>query len=110
VKTYKLRILTHAQKELEDIARIHLELVGPASARGITDRIYGALERLTTFPLSGALPKDRQLRGAGYRFVVTGKYLCFYRLIEDTVYVYHIVHGATDYPQLFSDLPETSEI
>lgn len=104
MKRHKLQILTPAQRELEDIARIHLELVGPVSARIITEKIYGALERLMTFPLSGSLPRDRYLREMGYRFVVAGKYLCFYRLIDNDVFVYHIVHGATDYPQLLKDL------
>ena len=30
----------------------------------------------------------------------TGKYLVFYRLLGDTVVIYHIAHGASDYPKL----------
>lgn len=94
-------ILEPAQRELEDIARLHMNLVGPDSARRITDLIYDTLGRLELFPLSGHIPRDRELRRGGYRYVIAGKYICVYRLIADTVYVYHIAHGASNYPSLF---------
>ncbi len=109
MKTYRLEIVTPAQRELEEIARVHLDLVGPVSARKITDQIYGSLERLKTFPMSGSLPRDRYLREAGYRFLISGKYICMYRLIEDTVFVNHIVHGATDYPRLLKTLRDVPD-
>ena len=46
MRTYKLEILTPAQRELEEIALVHLELVGRVSARNITNKILGSLERL----------------------------------------------------------------
>lgn len=94
-------ILEPAQRELEDIARLHMNLVGPDSARKITDIIFDTLERLELFPLSGHIPHDRELRLGGYRYVIAGKYICVYRLIAGTVYVYHIAHGASNYPGLF---------
>jgi len=102
--TYKLTILTPAQRELEEIARVYLELAGADSARRITDQIFDSLERLKTYPLSGSLPRDRWLREAGYRLIISGKYIAAYRLIGDTVFVYHIAHGATDYPTLFREI------
>ena len=109
MRMYNLEILTPAQRELEEIALVHLELVGPVSAGNITDKIFGSLERLKSYPLSGALPRDRQTREAGYRYVFSGKYVCIYRLIENTVFIYHIVHGATDYPHLLKDLQSPTE-
>ncbi len=97
----ELKILGPAQQELEEIAQLHLSLVGPNSARGITDRILDTLSRLEQFPLSGHVPQDKELRSGGYRYVIAGKYLCVYRLIGETVYVYHIAHGASNYPALF---------
>lgn len=99
-----LMILGTAQRELEEIAMLHLNLVGPDSARKITDLIYDTLARLERFPLSGHLPRDREIRNGGYRYVIAGKYICIYRLIADTVYVYHIAHGASNYPSLFKRL------
>ena len=103
-KTYKLDILPPAQAELEEIARIHLALSGPKSARDISDEIYAAMEQLTMFPLSGPAIRDEQLSAAGYRYISAGKYLIFYRQFGDTVVIYHIAHGATDYPKLFKTM------
>lgn len=101
---YRVEILTPAQRELDAIAEIYFQLYGPESARKITDRIYHSLERLQSFPLSGKLHPDRLLGREGYRLLICGRYICVYRLIEETVYIYHIVHGSTDYPKLFKDI------
>lgn len=98
--TYKLDILPPAQAELEEIARVHMVLSGPRSARSITDRIYDAMERLRVFPLSGPPIRDDLLIAAGYRYILAGKYLIIYRLLGDTVVIYHIAHGAVDYSKL----------
>ncbi|MCD7792475.1 MAG: type II toxin-antitoxin system RelE/ParE family toxin [Oscillospiraceae bacterium] len=100
----ELVILEPAQQELEQIALLHLNLVGPNSARKITNSIYSALERLEMFPLSGSIPQDRELASRDYRYVVAGKYICVYRLVGNTAYVYHIAHGASNYPLLFKRL------
>lgn len=100
-RTYKLEILPPAQTELEEIARIHMALSDPQSARNITDQIYAAMEQLTHFPLSGPLIRDSQLKAAQYRYILAANYLVIYRLLSDSVVVYHIAHGATDYPKLF---------
>ena len=99
-----LVILEPAQRELEEIAQLHLNLVGPNSARNITNLILDTLSRLEMFPLSGHIPQDKELRNGGYRYVIAGKYICVYRLIAETVYVYHIAHGASNYPTLFKRL------
>lgn len=99
-KICKLDILMPAQAELEEIARIHMALSGAQSARSVTDKIYDAIEQLTRFPFSGPPIRDEQLRTGGYRYIMAGKYLVIYRLLGDTVVVYHIAHGATDYPKL----------
>lgn len=103
-KTYKVEILTPAQTELEGIAHIHMALSGPNSARNIMDAIYHVMEQLTRFPMSGPPMPDDQLRSAGYRYILANKYLVVYRFLGDTVVIYHIVHGATDYPQLLKGL------
>ena len=92
------------EDSMEAIAQLHMNLVGPNSARKITDRILDSLSRLERFPLSGSLPRDAELLKSGYRYVIAGQYLCVYRLIVDTVFVYHIVHGASNYPVLFKRL------
>ncbi len=102
MQEYNLDIfLAPAWAELEEIADYHLIMVGPVSAKNITDQILTSLERLKTYPLSGVVVQDNELNLLGYRFVASGKNICIYRVIGDTVFVYHIVHGSRDYPRLF---------
>ena len=96
-----VKILDPAQAELEDIAALYLSLAGADSARRIADSIYGALEQLAQFPLSGPSMRDAELRSLGYRFLGVQKYIIIYRLIGNTVVVYHIFDGRSDYPTLF---------
>ena len=96
----KIEILAPAWKELEEIAEYRLLMVGRISAKKITDRILNALERLEEFPLSCLYVPDTELKSQDYRMLVCDKYVCIYRLLGDTVYVYHIAHGATEYGRL----------
>jgi len=99
-----LQLLLPVQRELEEIAQIYMELAGPESARRITDRIYTALDKLLTFPNMDVSCRDKRLAADGYRMLICDNYLCFYRLIGDTIFVYHIADGRANYPKLFSDL------
>jgi len=101
---YKVHILSPAQREIEEIAQLHMKLVGPNSARKITDRIYNTLELLQTSPNIGIDCKDKPVKLEGYRMLVCGNYLCIYRLVGDAVFVYHIVDGRMNYPKLMDDL------
>ena len=98
---YDVQILDPAQAELEEIADLYCSLVGPDSARRITDSIYDALEQLSRFPMSGPPMRDSELRKLGYHFVVVDKYIVIYRFIQNIVVVYHIFDGRSDYPTLF---------
>lgn len=101
---YELKILKPAQLELEEIALIHMELVGVESARKITDRIYSALKHLQSHANMGVSCSSKMLQLEGYRMLICDHYLCIYQLLEQTVYVYHIVDGRTNYPRLLEDL------
>jgi plasmid stabilization system protein ParE len=105
-KKYDLEILAPARNEILEIARLHMELVGPESARKITAKIKDSLEHLRTHPHMGISLRDRMLQAEGYRMLICGNYLCIYKPLGDTVYIYHIVDGRSNYPRLFSDLPK----
>ena len=106
-KRFKLEILAPARSQMHEIARLHLELVEPASARKITDKIKHSLGNLTTHPHMGATFPDSELKREGYRKLICGQYLCVYRLIGETVFVYHIVDGRTNYQRLLSNLQDS---
>jgi plasmid stabilization system protein ParE len=100
-KIYHVQILDPAQGEIEEIAQLYLSLAGASSARKIMNKIYDALEQLTWFPLLGPAMRETELRKLGYRFLVVEKYIAVYRLIGDTVFIYHIFDSRSDYPTLF---------
>lgn len=85
----KLVLLEPAQRELEEIAQLHRNLVGPNSARKITNKIFDALSWLGFSRCPAHFPAIKCCLD-GYRYVVAGKYICVYRVLGDTVYVYHI--------------------
>lgn len=56
-------------------------------------------ERLKDLPNSGILPKDRFLLSVGYRFLVCGDYLTFYKIdeIEKKVIICAVINGKRNY-------------
>ena len=54
---------------------------------------------LETFPEGGALPRDRVLKSAGYRFLVYKDYLSFYMVDKENalVHVMAVFNGKKDY-------------
>lgn len=103
-KKYELKILAPAREEIIEIARIYKGLVGSNSAEKITNSIKKSLEHLRSHPDMGMALEDKELYLQGYRKLICGNYLCFYRLIDEVVFVYHIVDGRTEYKHIFNRL------
>ncbi|MCI9192493.1 MAG: type II toxin-antitoxin system RelE/ParE family toxin [Acutalibacter muris] len=97
----KLVYLAPAAHDMEEIVKFHIANVGPASARKVYASIEGTINRLAEFPLLGQTHPDPVLAENGFRkLVLTKTYVAVYKIIDDTVYIYHIVNGRTDYPRL----------
>ncbi len=92
-----VKLLSEARLQIRDIAAYHKMKVGPSSARKITDRILDAIDKLADFPEMGMVPHSKMIAEAGYRVLIAGDYLCFYQVLNDTVFVNHIIHTSTDY-------------
>lgn len=97
----KLIFLPAARNEMKEIAKRHRDLVGVKSARNITSKIKAALENLRSFPRMGVEIDEEEIGKSGYRKLICGNYLCFYRVIDDVIYIYHIADGRKEYKQLF---------
>ena len=98
----KVSILTPAWRDIDRISDYHLMMVGAESAERITDKLLDTIAQLAEFPWMGAEHPDPVLAQNHYRKVLCGEYVCVYRVIEDTVFIYRVVHGATDYTKYFS--------
>mgnify|MGYP000036100357 CR=1 FL=1 len=99
---YQIKYLRAAMRDLEGIAQLYLGLAGADSAEKFIDEILHTVDLLRTFPYSGALHPDMVLAEREFRKVICRDYVCVYKVIdsEKTVYIYRIVNGKTDYPQL----------
>lgn len=98
---YKIELLASAWDELNEIADIHIHLVGVKSAQKITDKILNTIALLEDNPYLGVEPKYSQIADMGFRMLICEKYLCFYKVGADIIEIYHIADGRTDYPKLF---------
>lgn len=88
---YKIDIRPEAWAEISRIADKHLSLVGPASAKKITDQLLDDINMLATSPYMGMECQEYLLIPDHYRRLVSGVYLCFYHVIGNTVYIYMLL-------------------
>lgn len=84
MQEYKIDILSPALIDISQIADKHLLLVGTKSAKSVTDKIFNSIERLKFFPLSCPIINDDYFKLYDYRLLVIDKYVCIYRIIENS--------------------------
>ena len=84
-----------------DILRFHVTEVGVPSSRKIYQTIKQTIGRLRQFPLMGQTHPDPMMAAEGFRkLVLTKTYVAVYKVERDTVFIYRVVNGAMDYPNL----------
>ncbi|WP_276850333.1 type II toxin-antitoxin system RelE/ParE family toxin [Enterocloster lavalensis] len=98
---FKVQILPTAWEDLKRIEDWYFVQFGLQTALKVSDHILDAIERLEMFPDSGSLLPDEWLNKQGYRMVICEKQVAIYRLIGQTVYIYHIADTKTEYTKLF---------
>lgn len=88
-----------AEEDLDEIvAYVAMDSLKPGLK--LAERIESDLASLSSFPELGRIPRDSDLREAGYRYLIVADYLVFYRVEKRTVIVHRILHGARDYKDL----------
>ncbi len=98
---YNLVYLAPAAEDLEEIVKYHLVNAGVESGRAIYQTIKTEIATLMRFSLAGQLHPDPMLAAQNYRkLVLTKTYVAIYKVIDETVYIYRIVNGKTDYSKL----------
>ena len=78
----------------------HIDFIAedkPSAAEKTAKRFEDAFEILSENPQAGRQPREERLRLLGYRYLIIGSYLIFYRIQENKIYIYRIFHGAQDY-------------
>lgn len=94
--TRTVRILRRAEEDLRQVhASVRREV--PLRADPFINALIAAIESLDELAERGARPRDPTLRRQGYRFLVHGAYLIFYKVLPRTVRVYRVLHGQRAY-------------
>lgn len=103
----KVRYSPKARKDLKDIREyIKVDLCNPIAAKNTMSRILYAVKQLEDFPLSGIQLTSEMGFNSGYWYLAAGKYLIFYHVTGQNVYVDRILHGSRDYMRiLFGSRP-----
>lgn len=97
----KLVYLEPAADDMREIVKYHVVAAGPKYGRQIYDTMRETIGKLRSFPLMGQTHPDPLLASANFRkLVLTNTYVAVYKVEGDTVYIYRIVNGMTDYPKL----------
>ncbi len=92
-------MLPTAWEDLQEIFD-YIFINSPKAAENALEKIISSLRRLEQFPNSGVYAPDDELKKCGFRMVIASPYISFYQFIDNTVFIYHIVHGAKDYSNL----------
>ncbi len=93
---YALSYLPRAKSDLETIFD-YICRDAPSRAPAFLKKIDRTVQRLKSFPLSGAMPKDGLLKKKGYRFLTIENYLVFYRVEKKAVWIYRVLRGKRRY-------------
>lgn len=103
--SYRL-VFTDTAKE--DLRAIAFKIADISKDKELAKRFVKELQQSTkileTFPESGAIPRDRVLKSAGYRFVSHKDYLTFYLLDkeQEKVVIMAIFHEKMDYMRVMT--------
>ena len=107
-------IKSYIAKNLENPSESYIakNLENPSAAISTVRNITKDIRRLREHSLIGASLSSIADVESDYRFLVTGSYLTFYRVLDNDVYVDRVLYGRRDYLRiLFGDVQddETNE-
>jgi addiction module RelE/StbE family toxin len=102
MKQYKVELLPAAWQDIDEISD-YLIAKNVQAAQRIIDLLMTEMRKLAAMPEARPYVRNEGLRRQGYRVLVCEKYLCIYKIVGDTVFIHHVVHGARNYPLLFEE-------
>ncbi len=94
---YKIAILQIAREDIGEIF-FYIAADSPKSALEMTDKITDKIDMLAELPIIGKIVPDNELAKQDYRMLIIDNYIAFYKVIDDEVVVYRVLHGMRDYP------------
>jgi len=105
MEAYNVRFLQEALEDLEEIV-LYIAQDSRKAALRMHDKIIEKANDLEVFPKRGRLVPDKKMSAAGYRMLGIKPYVAFYRVIGNNVFIYRVLHGATNYPLLYEKMAQ----
>ena len=109
MEAYNVHFLQEALDDLEEIILYIVQSSRTAALR-MHDEIMEKAADLSMFPKRGRPVPDVKMSKAGYRMLLVKPYIAFYRIIGCNIYIYRVVHGATNYPMLYAKMTDKFSI
>lgn len=103
MKKYKVIFSQSALDDLEEII-LYISKDSRQNAMRMHDRIIEVANKLEIFPKLGFQVPDKKMSEGGFRVIVIDKYLLFYKVYDEEINILRVMHGARNYPRLFSKL------
>lgn len=94
-----VRVLRRAQNDLIEIHG-YVRRDRPSAADRLISKLLDAIESLERLAERGMVPRDERLRSFGYRVLIEGEHLVFYKVLRTQVRIYRVVHGRRRYRHL----------
>lgn len=101
MKSYKVELSLEANRDLDAIFD-YILLHNSQAAYEMLNKIFSSLEQLSHFPELGAEVRRLELSTYQFRMLVIKPYLAFYRIFDNKVYVYRVLHASQDYISIFT--------
>ena len=108
MEVYELCFLQEALDDLEEIV-LYIAQNSPKAALNMHDKIIEKISDLSIFPKRGRLIPDNKMAAAGYRMLGVKPYIAFYRILDSKVIIYRVLHGAMNYPLLYTKMMQSIE-
>ncbi len=100
---YKVVFMELALNDLDEIV-LYTARDSKSNAIKFHHKIIDTAKRLESFPKLGLLVPDIKIANRGFRMIVFDKYLLFYKIYKKEISIFRVLHGARNYPHLFSKM------
>ncbi len=91
----KIKLLPSAEKDLEEIYD-YIYIESPAYAGEFLNKFYSSIKKLERFPRAGKMTEIFNLNRPRFRYIAMGNYYIYYKIEENTVYIYRIIHTSRE--------------
>ena len=98
----EVRLLPRAVEDLKNIGAYWRHNIAKEEANKIILQILKDLKELALFYPAADDIRYEILKRHSFKIFRSGAYICICKKIENVIYIYHIAHADTEYPDIFN--------